>query len=156
MKKSHEVLKQVITRCGAKSVAADMGLSQSLIYKWCEPSQGPDSSGAGNPLDRLMEICELTGDECAIDWLCQQTDSFRIRNPVQGEATISSVLDNTQVILKEFSDMLEAVTQSYANEHRIDQRESARIREEWEELKCVAEQFVYACEQGMFDRAEKT
>ncbi len=155
MKRSYEVLKQVVTHCGAKSVAADMGLSQSLIYKWCQPSEGPDSSGADNPLDRLMEICELTGDESAIDWLCQQTDSFRIKNPVQGEATISSVLDNTQAILKEFSSMLEAVTESYANERRIDLEESARIREEWEDLKCVAEQFVCACEQGMFDCVEK-
>ena len=156
MKKSHEVLKHMITRCGAKSVAADMGLSQSLIYKWCQPSEGPDCSGADNPLDRLMEICELTGDEGAIDWLCQQTDSFRIKNPVQGDATISSVLDNTQIILKEFSDMLEAVTESNANGHRIDQTESARIRSEWEQLKSVAEQFVYACEEGMFDQADKS
>jgi len=155
MKKSHEVLKQVVTECGAKSVAADMGLSQSLIYKWCQPSEGPDSSGADNPLDRLIEICELTGDESAIDWLCQQTDSFRVKNPNQGDATVSSVLDNTQVILKEFSDMLEVMTQSYAHEHRIDQEESVRIRKEWEDLKCVAEQFVCACEQGMFDRIEK-
>jgi hypothetical protein len=156
MKKSHEVLKCMITRCGAKSVAADMGLSQSLIYKWCQPSEGPTDSGADNPLDRLMEICELTGDDSAIDWLCQQTDSFRVKNPVEGDATISSVLDNTQIILKEFSDVLEAVTESYANGHRIDQTESARIRTEWEELKSVAEQFVYACEAGLFEKADNT
>ena len=155
MKKSHEVLKQMITRCGAKSVASDMGLSQSLIYKWCQPSEGPDCSGADNPLDRLAEIIELTGDDSAVDWLCQQTESFRVKNPVQGEATISSVLDNTQMIRKEFSDVLEVVTQSYANGHRIDKDESARIRKEWEELKSVAEQFVFACEEGMFDRVDK-
>lgn len=156
MKKSHEVLRQMITERGAKSVAADMGLSQSLIYKWCESSDGPDCSGADNPLDRLADLCELTGDDSAIDWLCQQTDSFRVKNPVQGEATISSVLDNTQIILKEFSDMLEAVTQSYAHEQRIDREESARIRKEWEELKSVAEQFVYACEEGMFDKKDNS
>ena len=99
-----------------------------------------------------MEICEITGDDSAVDWLCQKTESFRVKNPVQGEATISSVLDNTQVILKEFSDVLEAVTESYANGHRIDQTESARIRKEWEDLKSVAEQFVYACEEGMFNQ----
>lgn len=155
MKKSHEVLKQAITQCGAKTVASDMGLSQSMIYKWCQPSGDPDSSGADNPLDRLLEICRLTGDTSAIDWLCQQTSSFRVDNPpVEADEDIPrSVLETTQDILKEFSDLLEAVTESYANGQRIDQDESARIRKEWEELKAVAEHFVCACENGRFEQA---
>lgn len=156
MKKSHEVLKQVITHCGAKSVAVDMGLSQSLIYKWCQPSEGPDSSGADNPLDRLMQVCTLTDDESPVDWLCQQTNSFRVKNPEQGCVKNGSVLDNTQMILKEFSDVLKVVTESYANGHRIDASESTRIRKEWEELKSAAEEFVQACELGLFDREDKS
>lgn len=155
MRKSHEVLKQAVTRCGAKSVASDMGLSQSLIYKWCEPSDGPDCSGVDNPLDRLVELFRLTGDDSAIDWLCQQADSFRIKNPAVEESSESSVLDNTQTILKEFSELLEAVTEGYANGQRIDPAESARIRKEWEDLKRVAERFVHACEQGVFDQEDK-
>ncbi len=154
MKKSHEILKQAVSRCGAKSVAADMGLSQSMIYKWCQPSETPDSSGADNPLDRLLDICRLTGDDALIDWLCQQTGSFRVKNPPADPSPDieQSVLKNTQVILKEFSEVLEAVTGSYANQQRIDRQESERIRKEWDELKSVAEQFVCACEQGVFSR----
>jgi len=155
MRKSHEVLKQAVARCGAKSVASDLGLSQSLIYKWCEPSEAPDSSGVGNPLDRLLELFRSTGDDSAIDWLCQQTDSFRIKNPAVEKVTDTSVLDNTQTILKEFSELLEAVTEGYANGHRIDPTESTRIRKEWEDLKRVAERFVRTCEQGVFDREDK-
>jgi len=153
MNKSHEVLKKAITQCGAKSIAADMGLSQSMIYKWCQPSAGPDSSGADNPLDRLLEICRLTGDDSMVDWLCLQTGSFRVKNPPteQSENIEQSVLQNTQVILKEFTEVLEAVTESYAHEQRIDLKESERIRKEWDELKSVAEQFVCACEQGAFN-----
>ena len=33
---SYEVLKNAITPVGAKSIAADMNLSTSLIYKWCQ------------------------------------------------------------------------------------------------------------------------
>ena len=156
MKKSHEVLKQAITRCGAKSIASDMGLSQSLIYKWCQPSEGEDASGADNPLDRLMEICELTGDDSAIDWLCQKTGSFRIRNPNPGQTMGKSVMGNTQSILKEFSDVLRVVTESYDCGQRIDRGEAANIRKEWEELKSIAEQFVCACERGVFDRNTET
>ena len=154
MRKSHEVLKEAVARCGAKSVASDMGLSQSLIYKWCEPNDGPDCSGVDNPLDRLMELIRSTGDESAIDWLCRQTDSVRIKNPAVEEMTDTSVLDNTQTILKEFSELLEAVTEGYANGHRIDPAESVRIRKEWEDLKRVAERFVRTCEQGVYDHEE--
>jgi hypothetical protein len=156
MKKSHEVLKKAVTNCGVKSVAADMGLSQSLIYKWCQPSGEDLCSGADNPLDRLLALCQLTGDDSMIDWLCQQTGSFRVKNPAQlrAENLEQSVLENTQEILKEFSDMLEAVTESYANGQRIDLQEAVRIRTEWEELKSRAEQFVCACEAGVFNRNE--
>lgn len=156
MKKSHEILKKAITPCGAKAVAAEMGLSQSMIYKWCQPSGEPDCSGADNPLDRLLEVCRLTGDDSMIDWLCSQTGSFRVKNPpAKPSSNIGqSVLQNTQVILKEFAEMLEAVTESYANGQRIDLEESKRIRKEWDELKSLAEQFVCACEQGTFNRTD--
>lgn len=154
MTKSHEVLKKTIAGCGAKSIASDMGLSQSLIYKWCQPSGNPEASGAENPLDRILEICRLSGDESPINWLCEQTGSFRVKNAPPQKNRSSSVLDNSQSILKEFSDVLEAVTQSYAHEQRIDPEEAARIRKEWEELKCIAETFVNACEQGTFDHTD--
>lgn len=155
MKKSHEVLKQVITQCGAKVVASELGLSQSMIYKWCQSSEGETSSGADNPLDRLLEICRASGNEAPIDWLCQQTGSFRVKNPAPTDSAAPSVVDNIQTILKEFSELLEAVTESYDNELRIDEGESARIRKEWEELKSVTEQFVLSCEAGVFDPQRK-
>ena len=156
MNKSHEILKKAITQCGAKSVAADMGLSQSMIYKWCQPSGEPDCSGADNPLDRLLEVCRLTGDDSLIDWLCQQTGRFRVKNPPTDPSIDigHSVMNNTQVILKEFAEMLNAVTESYDHELRIDLQEAQRIRREWDVLKSAAEQFVCACEQGAFNRSD--
>lgn len=150
MKKSYEILKEAISSAGTKSVAADMGLSQSMIYKWCQPSENENSSGADNPLDRLLEICRLTGDETLIDWLCQKTDSFRVKNTSSDTNVEQSVLRSTQVLLKEFSDVLEAFTESYADDQKIDTEESARIRKEWDELKSIGEQLVCACEQGVF------
>ena len=34
--KSHEVLKQVIEEVGTKRVAAELKVSNSLVYKWCQ------------------------------------------------------------------------------------------------------------------------
>ena len=153
MERSCEILRETVARCGAKAVAAELGLSQSLIYKWCQSPEG-EGSGADNPLDRLLALCEATDAERPVDWLCERLDSFRVRNPAPEGDVAESVLDATQIILKEFSDMLEAVTQSYDNGHRIDLDEAARIRKEWEELKRVGEHFVRSCESGVFDRRE--
>ena len=77
--KSHDVLKAVIETIGTKQVASDLRVSTSLIYKWCaEPptEAGDDASGARNPLDRLIQIFESTGDRRPIEWLCVRADGF--------------------------------------------------------------------------------
>ena len=66
---SYEVLKKSVSDLGVKSVASDLGLSASLIYKWCQPSASEEASGADNPLDRLARIHELTRDTGPIKWL---------------------------------------------------------------------------------------
>jgi hypothetical protein len=93
----------------------------------------------------------LTGDPRPIDWLCRQSNAYRVENIPASEQPPEPVLRSTQTILKEFSDVLEAVSDSYANENRIDAEEAQRIRKEWEELKQVAEAFVRACEEGVYN-----
>jgi transposase len=50
---SHEVMKEVLKTTSAKQIAADMGLSLSLIYKWAELPEDDSGSGTGSPLDRV-------------------------------------------------------------------------------------------------------
>ena len=40
---SHELLREVLKTSSAKQVAADLGLSLSMIYKWAEPDEGTGS-----------------------------------------------------------------------------------------------------------------
>ena len=77
---SHEVLRRAFAKTSPKAVAADLGISLSLVYKWAE-KQSDDGSGSRNPLDRLMKIVELSGDLSVIEWLCQQTGGYFVRNP---------------------------------------------------------------------------
>jgi hypothetical protein len=152
---SHEILKKTISKAGVKSVATDMNLSPSLIYKWCE-AKGDDCSGADNPLDRLLNLCQVTGDHSPIVWLCEQMNAFYVENiaPDMQEEEMQ-VLKMTQRILREFSDMLDMVAQAMANDSGIDKREARDIRAEWEDLKRVAEQFVLGCEMGSFAPANE-
>ena len=151
-KASHEVLKDAFREKGVKALASEMKLSTSLLYKWCESQDTPDSGGADNPLDRLARIYDLTEDEAPISWLCQHADGFFARNHPVEQDDPEHLLRVTQSILKEFSEMLDAVSRSYDDDQRICTEEAQTIREEWEQLKAVAEGFVVACESGDYHK----
>jgi len=147
---SYEVLKKSVSELGVKSVASDLGLSTSLIYKWCQPSDTADASGADNPLDRLVRIHELTGDTGPIEWLCQQADGYFVPNVAARDMDAAPLLHMTRRIVREFSDLLDVLTESIENDGVIDLKEADSIRTEWENLKSSAESFVAACEKGLF------
>jgi hypothetical protein len=148
---SYEVLKKSFSDLGVKSVASDLGLSTSLIYKWCQPSDTADASGADNPLDRLTKIVEITGDTGPVTWLCEKAGGYYVPNvPAENMDTIP-LLHMTRRIVREFSALLDVLTESIENDGAIDLGEAASIRCEWEKLKSSAESFVSVCEAGGYD-----
>lgn len=154
---SCDVLREAMEKRGVKAIAADMNLSSSLLYKWCESKKGPEACGTDNPLDRVLKIYRLTDNPAPIHWLCRRAGGFLTMNPPAREASKIALLKSTQQILKEFSDVMEAVSESYGDDSRIGPKEATRIRKEWEELKVVAESFVVACERGVHaDRATRS
>lgn len=141
--KSHEVIKETVEKLGAKKVASELGVSLSLLYKWSEPT---DESGAANPLDRVADLCRVTDDPRPVAWLCQTQDGVFVKNPpADPKLERIDVLKETQRILKEFSDVLNAVSDAW-EDARLTQAEAKKIRDEWDELKAVAETFVRSCE----------
>ena len=152
--KSHEILKQSMENVGVKAIASDMHLSSSLLYKWCQPNDEPDESGATNPLDRVAKIFEVTGDQNVISWICRQADGFFAPNPKPGADSAESLFAHTQRMVAEFSDLLQAVSQSYEQDGEVCEADARRIRQEWEELKGVGESFVSECESGLFKVSE--
>lgn len=145
---SYQVLRDALQERGVKAVAAELKLSPSLVYKWCQPKT--EDSGADNPLDRVAELVRLTGKTAPIHWLCQAHNGFFVENPVKTGDHNAPVIMATQQLLREFSELLEAVSTSFANDSAIDPAEAQRIRTEWEQLKTLAEQFVVACEAGVY------
>ncbi len=154
MQPSHEVLKQAADRIGVKALAATLKLSPALVYKWCQEydDEDPDTSGARNPLDRLAEIIDATGDVDVVTWLCNRAGGFFVPNPdVSVRDLGTDLLVGTQRLVKEFSDMLEEVSASVANDGAVQPKEAERIRRHWETLKRVAEGFVVSGEAGLFN-----
>jgi hypothetical protein len=145
---SHEVLRRALRKTSPKAVAADLGVSLSLVYKWAEKPSN-DTPGSKNPLDRLLQIIELSGDNGIIDWLCRHQGGFFVKDPDVGEHQIDHVLPATQEIIGKFSDLLTQITDA-AEDHSVSRKDADEIREVWDQLKSYAEAFVRACEAGNF------
>ncbi len=151
--RSDEVLKRVVEDVGVKSVAADLGVSTSLVYKWCaRPASGLTGSGARNPLDRLLSLVESTGNRHAVEWLCAQVGGYFVESTEAAHGEVDAhYIRHTQTLLAEFSDLLQVMSDSIASEGRVDRREANAIRQQWHRLQARGEAFVRACEAGQFD-----
>jgi len=145
---SHEVLREVLKQTSAKQIAADMGLSLSLIYKWAEPPADDSGSGANNPLDRVGQLIKSTNDTRIAQWVCEQSGGFFIQNPQSIKHT-GHLIPLTNDIVQDFADMLATIATSSAD-NVITPQEAKTIRLRWEQLKSVTEGFVRAAEGGNF------
>lgn len=156
--KSWEVLGEAINKVGVKVLAGRLGLSTALIYKWCQEStkDDPAASGARNPLDRLKDIYDITGDDRVINWLCNESAGFFVRNPsVPAAQADASLLTSTQRMVEDFGEMLAQVSGSWENDQQISADEADRIRQRWEALKTSAECFVCGCERGVYAKRKR-
>lgn len=145
---SHELLKDLLRQTSAKQIAADMRLSLSLIYKWAEPPVSDSGSGSVNPLDRIQQLLQITGDNRIAKWVAARAGGFFIENPASTKAA-SALIPATNEIVQEFADML-GVIATAATDQKITPDEARKIRARWEELKSVTEGFVCAAEAGSF------
>jgi hypothetical protein len=136
--KSAEVIELAVADKGPKAVAAALGVSLSLIYKWSEGK-------TGNPLDRVEELIAATGSTAPVTWLCQQSGGSFLPRPPASQVDEARLVAETQRMLKEFSDMLQAMTSAFLD-GKVSVQEAALIRREWEELLPIAEGLVRACE----------
>ena len=143
---SYELLREVFDKKKPKEIAADIGLSSSMVYKWGEPNMA--GSGIGNPLDRIEALLKSTGDHRLVQWICERAGGFFILNP-KSTPHPHHLIPATNQIVQEFADLLHVIAGATNDEH-ISAEEAKQIRARWEELKSVTECFVAACEQGDF------
>jgi len=158
--KSYEVIRNAVEESGVKAVAAALKVSAALVYKWCEATSDDaeqDVSGAKNPLDRVKEMYHTTGDIRLVRWLCNEAGGFFVVNPdmsavLKTEADADVVLyRQSRNLVRDFSALLDSVTESVEDDHLVDAEEADRIRQKWEDLKANVECFVIQCEKGHFN-----
>jgi len=145
---SHDVLKKALQKTTPKAVAAELGVSLSLVYKWAEKPV-EYGSGSRNPLDRLLQIIDLSGDNGIVEWLCRQQGGSFVKDPDVRGHQVDHVLPATQEIIGQFSDLLNQISDA-AEDHSVTDEEASEIRLCWDKLKSYAEGFVRACEAGNY------
>lgn len=150
---SHEVIRKAFKQRGPKEIAAEMGFSLSLLYKWAQPSTEL-GSGSRNPLDRVNQLRELTRDTGLIEWLCQQAGGYFVRNPKSFCKEGFEVVPATNEIVQQFAGLLSTISKAVVD-NSITDNEAEEIREVWEQLKGYTEGFVRCCEEGDFEHVPK-
>ncbi len=147
--KSHELIRELLQHANAKQLAAEMGLSTSLIYKWAEPEDA-GGSGAQNPLDRVEQLARLTDGVRVAQWVCACAGGFYVKSPhAQPGGEPHSLTAASHEIIHEFADMLSTIAAA-ALDNKITQAEAADIRARWQLLQSATEEFVRSCEEGDF------
>ena len=109
---SHELLREVFKTASAKQVAAETGLSLSMIYKWAEPPDTGTGSGTDNPLDRIEALWKSTEDPRLLQWICERGGGFFIKNPKANWPHPFQVIPATNQIVQDFADMLGVIAEA--------------------------------------------
>ena len=111
------------------------------------------------PLDRVREMYVQTKDIRLVRWLCNQADGFYIPKPDvtpdPRKTYDEHVFTETRGMVRDFSELLDTITESIETTQGISQDESVQIRQKWEDLKGCVERFVRACELGHYDNKAK-
>ena len=147
--KSYEVMKQACKRTGSKLVASRLRLSQSLLHKWSSPR--PDGRSAElNPLDRLVEVTECTGDTRPVEWVCARLGGCFTPNPPARRSLPRDWLPLAGTVLAELG-RLQAALGAMVTENNPTGPAAAAVRSAWDRLKPDAERLVCGCERGQFE-----
>jgi hypothetical protein len=61
-----------------------------------------------------------------------------------------TIFGETRAMVRDFSELLDEITESIEDDSKIDAEEADQIRQKWEDLKAVVERFVVSCEKGHY------
>ncbi len=145
--KSNEVLREVLQDYGFKRAAVELGISESCLYKWCDPDGGK-ANGVLNPMERVILLYRLTGDRRLIQWFCEQAGGYFVPNPPPAPApqTLLAAENQMQHELLEFMGGVTAA----AAKGKVTATDAVSFRARWEQAKTVTEGFVTGAERGIY------
>ena len=124
--KSYDVIRQAVEERGVKAVAAALKVSPALVYKWCEPPSeagDPDQSGTKNPAGPRPRNLPAHQGHPRGELALQQAGGFFVSDPVPPETKPNidqAIYTETRGMVRDFSELLDAVTESVEDDNSID------------------------------------
>ena len=152
------MLKNALKDCSRSSVAKAMGIQIGSLNNQVagELPYWPKGSTM-NFMDRVMAFIESveaqTGKLAPLEWMAEQTGCILIRNPAI-RAEKSPPLQKVAEIIRDFSAVIDEIGKA-GDDQIFDRLEADNIRARWEVMKRVTEEFILACETGIYDTQHK-
>ena len=141
---SNDILQSTMERVGVKYIAHELGVSQSLVYKW---TQDKNVSGTTNPLERIREIIDITKDSQMLDWLCSEFSGVFVPDvSCDNELELEKYMLHYQKLLINFNELSTIILESIIDDQKIDAKEYDKIRKKWYCVKQYVEGFINHCQ----------
>ena len=150
---TRKILKAALEGCDRAEAARFMGMSLGSLNNQIAGELPYFPKGkTPNCLDRVYRLIDATssatGKQIVLQALAEEFGYMLIANPAI-RVDESPAIAQISRILNEFSGVIDEFGRANAD-GRIETFEAARIRRRWEPLKCMIEEFVLACENGIF------
>ena len=108
-----------------------------------------------NVVDRVINFIAAVeaenGELTLLEWMAEEFSCILIRNPAISAADAQAVSKITE-ILQDFSAVIDETGKAAADQ-RIEPHEAEKIRAKWEIMKRTTEEFVLACETGIYNHS---
>lgn len=143
---SKEAMKAACDKVGVKQVASVLGISPTAIYNQINDPEKKDL------FQRFAEFVDACESDLPINWICEEFNGYYVKNPDVLAKNNEEAQNYITSTVKEFGDVLQEVG-SALSDGKVTKVEAGKIRKEWEELKCMLESFVLACEYGFVNSA---
>ena len=106
-----------------------------------------------NFVDRTMNFMEAVeaenGKLILLEWMAEEFSCILIRNPVVNVSD-SPAISKISEILQDFAAVIDETGKAAADQ-KIEPHEADKIRAKWEIMKRTTEEFVLACETGVYN-----
>jgi len=148
MKETKRLMRTVVSEYGVKASHIDTGIATHLLYGWT--SETNDGKYRKNPIDMVQALCESSGNEEIIHYLCNQFGGSFVKASSE-VTTESGLLKQANRVVRDLSKAMAEITESVDNDGIVTNDEAKMIRRAWNTAMCKGEGFVRGAEAGIYD-----
>ncbi len=152
---SRQIMKKALKGCDRNFVAETMGIQVGSLNNQVAGELPYHPKGKTKDfIDRVMSFIDATnaetGQQVLLEWMAEEFGCILINNPMISAAS-SPAISKISEILRDFAAVIDEISKAAADT-RIEQHEAEKIRAKWEIMKRITEEFVLACETGVYDK----